>query len=282
MGSGRNRMNTANLQMPRTTTPPGVIWGLIGMFSLAGIVLYLLIGFWGVVALGILLGIAVWTGAIAEEVPAFQALILLNAFTGQQRTIFQGLHSKLPWEGSQQDRDAAKYVDLRVDLHEACKETYPSLDALMETTYVYTIRPNLSVDAGEQIIRYSSYSSDTVQRSAKAVISMLLSDYFGKNRGETLLDKSFISKEVFDRDPGADIIADFQQQHGVVMNVQLESSAFDDATQRYRSMVAGANSFTEAVQQLINGGIARSEAEVIAKMMNLKGAKEYFITLGTR
>ncbi|CAN5320811.1 hypothetical protein BH10ACI3_BH10ACI3_27920 [soil metagenome] len=275
-------MNTANLQMPRTKTPAGVIWGLIGMFALAGILLYLLIGVWGAFALGILVGLAVWTGAIAEEVPAFQALIMLNAFTGQQRTIFQGLHSKLPWESSQQNRGGAKYVDLRVDVHEACKEKYPSLDALMETTYVYTLRPDLSGDAGTQLITYSSYSTDTVQRSGRAVISMLLSDYFGKKRGEDLLDKGSIGREVFDRDPGATLIADFQRQHGVVMSVQLESSAFDDATQSYRSMVAGADSFTEAVQRLVSGGIARSDAEVIAKMMNLKGAKEYFITLGTR
>ena len=227
--------------------------------------------FWGVAVMFGVLGIT--TKHYTETVPGFYARIVLNHLDGQQRTIFQGLHLKLPWETPTQD------VDLRVDLKDVLSETYASLDALMETKYVYTMRPQF---AGEAVILYASYEVDALKQGIRALLSMMLSDYYGQHAGAQLLNKLWINQEVFGQDPGRTMIEEFENTHGVSVTARLEDSDFDAATQAARDTVARANSFGDAVQKLINSGMARPDAEKVVKMMNLPGVQEYIISLDAK
>jgi hypothetical protein len=165
-----------NLEMPRATTPPRVFVILVGLALLGGVALFVLLGVWGIVLLFGILGTT--TGVYTKTVDGYRALIVLDQWNGVQRTLFQGTNFALPWESNTQE------VDLRVDLKEVLEETYASADALMETRYVYTIRPDFSgTDGGEKIILYASYDASAIKGSGRALFSMLLSDYFGKHSG---------------------------------------------------------------------------------------------------
>ena len=206
----------------------------------------------------------------------YHALIVLDQWSGVQRTLFQGLNFALPWESNTQE------VDLRVDLKEVREETYASTDALMETRYVYTIRPDFSgTDGGKKIVLYASYEADAIRGSGRALFSMLLSDYFGKHSGQDLLEKNLINRETFERDPGRSLIDEFERSHGVKVTVRLEYCGFNQRTQRFRDMVSGAKSFDQAVETLVKdgNGMTREEAVKIAKLMNLDGVREYNINV---
>lgn len=182
----------------------------------------------------------------------------------------------MPWESNTQE------VDLRVDLKEVLEETYASADALMETRYVYTIRPDFSgTDGGEKIVLYASYEASAIKGSGRALFSMLLSDYFGKHSGQDLLDKSLINRETFERASGSSLIDEFERSHGVKVTVRLEYSGFNQRTQKFRDMVSGAKSFDQAVEALVRdgNGMTREEAVKIAKLMNLEGVREYNINV---
>jgi hypothetical protein len=270
MANGRN-----DLQMPKTRTPGSVWWVLAGLAGLMVMLLCALLSplifnwgwFLGVIVSFVIFGFT--TNYYTETVPGFFARILLNQLTGTQRTIFQGLHPKLPWESITRD------VDLRVDLKDVLSETYASLDALMETKYVYTMRPQLT---GGAVILYASYESEALKQSIRSLLSMLLSDYYGKHNGPQLLDKLLINREVFEYDSEG-LIARFEKEHGVAVTARLEDSDFDAATQAARDTVSRAKSFSDAVQKLVDGGMDRVEAEKVAKLMNLPGVQEYIVSL---
>jgi hypothetical protein len=261
-----------SLVMPSKETPAGVTATLIGLAILGAVLLVWLLNFWGIILLFGILGVT--TGTYTRTVPGFHALVLLNHFSGNQRAVFQGMNFTLPWESATQE------IDLRVDLKEVCEESYASQDALMNAKYVYTVRPDVSgSNPGENVILYASYETDAIRQSARALFSMLLSDHFGKNSGPALLDKDFINKETFQHDPGRSLIAEFERDHAVKVTVRLENSNFSPKTQEARDSMSRASSFSNAVQRLIDGGMSRSEAEKVAKLMNLPGVKEYLFNV---
>jgi hypothetical protein len=264
---------TTNLEMPKTETPREVYTYLIGLVVILGFFLVWLLGlFWGVAILLVIL--AAMTGYYTEEVQGYNARILLDSFTGQQRTLFQGLNFKLPWE------HLTRMIDLQVNLTEVLMETYASQDALMETKYTYTLRPDFSGNnAGDNIILYASYQGDAIETEARSLLSMLLSDYYGGHAGSELLDKQRIYREVFEGEPGKSLIADFEENHGVKITMRIKDSDFDAETQSARNTISRAKSFSDAVQKLIDGGMVRPDAEKVAKMMNLPGVREYIISL---
>ena len=245
-----------NLEMPRATTPPRVFVILAGIALLGGGALYALLGFWGVILLFAILGTT--TGVYTKPVDGYHALIVLDQWSGVQRTLFQGLNFALPWESNTQE------VDLRVDLKEVREETYASTDALMETRYVYTIRPDFSgTDGGKKIVLYASYEADAIRGSGRALFSMLLSDYFGKHSGQDLLEKNLINRETFERDPGRSLIDEFERSHGVKVTVRLEYCGFNQRTQRVRDMVSGAKSFDQAVETSLENHKSRAQSPLI-------------------
>lgn len=263
------------LPSPVTATPVTIVATLVVMFGVIALLLLPLIGVYGLFLSMVAFGFAIMTGLIAVDVPALHAIVLLNSFTGIERAVFQGFHFKLPWEFAR-----AKF-DLRPSTKEV-RDKYPSADALMEVTYVFTIAPDLSTDAPSRLITYSSFKLEDVARRCRALLSQLLSDHFSKHHGDELLDKAKIVRETFDEGPGAEAIAAFRRQHAIELSVELERSEFVGAAQRFRDMVSGAKSFADAVEKLLERGVSRSEAERVAKLMNLDGAKEYFVHLEGR
>lgn len=282
-------MTANSLVMPKTKTPKGVYGTLVGIAVLGGILLCTLFSslvldwgwFWGVVMMFGILGIT--TEVYTETVSGFHARILLNHLTGIQRTVFQGLSFKLPWETQTRE------IDLRIDLKEVCQETYASLDSMMKTRYVYTIRPNFSDpnNAGENIILYASYEEDAIKQGGRACFSMSLSDYYGKKEGKDLLDKALINLEVFKKDPGKSLIQEFEDSHGAKVTVLLEDSDFDEAAQKARNTISAAKSIREAVDMLTakkgdEPGMTQAEAEKIVKMLNIPGVQEHIISLDAK
>ena len=265
--------NRNSLQMPATDTPPGILGTLVALALLLCALLFWLLGFWGVIVALVIF--AFTTGQYTETVPGFFARIVLNDFTGKQRTIFQGFHPKLPWENVTRD------IDLKVDLKEVCQETYASQDALMETKYVYTLRPTFD---GESVILYASYEPNALKQSIRALFSMLLSDYFGKHIGQDLLDKGCINREVFGQNPGSLLISEFERDHGAKVTVLLESSGFNQQVQKYRNMISGARSFNQIVEILVKDGtgMTKEEAEKVAKLMNLGNVSERIFTVSVK
>lgn len=276
-------------KIPSTKTPAYTIWILLAIVTGLGIFLYSLLGIWGIFILLVFLAFS--TPLYTESnVPAFNALILVNSWTGGMRVIFPGINFKFPWENAQEEDNKKKYIDLRVELSEVLSETYASQDALMETKYVYTIRPNISEDngedAGEKILIYSSFESSAIKAKGRALFSMLLSDYYGSKPGKELLDKAKINKKVFGptEEEEEDAIKKFEEKHGVEVSVRLEDSDFDKATQKFRDMISGAKSIDEAITvfmtdtKLPDGtiikGMERPQAEKFVKLLNTEGYSE--------
>ncbi|HUC88518.1 MAG TPA: hypothetical protein VMR49_00615 [Candidatus Paceibacterota bacterium] len=283
----------AKIIVPSTKTPEYIVPILLAIMIGLGILLCLFLGLgkWGLLIL--LACLASTTSLYTESnIPAFHAIIILNIFTGKMRTAFSGVNFKLPWEKVQHEAEEKKYIDLRVDLKEVCEETYASSDALMEVKYVYTIRPDISEDdedekdAGEKILLFSSFEPSAIKSKGRALFSMLLSDYYGRNPGEKLLNKALINKEIFgdDEQKPKQPILEFEKNHGVQVTVRLEDSDFDKATQKFRDMISGAKSIDQAIVALMTDtklpdgtiikGMERPQAEKVVKLMNLDGYKE--------
>lgn len=259
--------------IPKTKTPANIISILLAMAGGLGILLFFLLGLWGILILFVFLAFS--NSLYTSGVPAFHALILVNSWTGTMRVVFPGINWKLPWENTQDE-----YIDLRVELSEAPSETYASQDAMMEVKYVYTIRPNISEengeDAGEKILIFSSFEPSAIKSKGKALFSMLLSDHYGDEVGENLLAKEKINEKVFGTEERKiDKITAFEVKHGVQVTVRLEDSDFDKATQKFRDMISGAKSFDEAIDTLVKGGRrTQPQADKIMKLMNLDGYTE--------
>lgn len=261
-----------DLKMPKTETPFGVYVWLVILIFVLGFVLYMLFDEIGLILLLVVLGVGVKVYTVSA--PGFHAKRMLNHFTKTQRVVFQGLSAKLPWETEQDPM-----IDLRVDLKDVCNDTYPSLDSMMEIKYVYTLRPDFSGEnPGEKIILYSTYEEDVIKQSFRALISMSLSDYYGKNEGKNLLDKAKINKEVLEADLEG-LIEKFEEDHAVKTHVRLEDSDFDKKTQKFRDTISAAKSFNEAVQALmteenVKKGMTLEQATRIIKLANLENVKE--------
>lgn len=290
MGAPSAPRADTELEMPKTETPFGVYLQLIVLAILIWVLLgFFLGGFFGLIVLFVILGFT--TSFYTDTVSGYHARIVLNHLTGNQRTLFQGLNAKLPWESE------TKLIDLRVDINEVLKQTYTTLDGRMDAQYVYIIRPDFSgANPGEKIIRYSTYEPTAIKQEGRALFSRSLSDHYGKNNCNDLLDKEKITKEVFDDEncAGRGIVEEFQTKHGVRVKVTLEDSDYDEATQKARNTISQAKSFKEAVDTLMqprkdedgneipNSAMERPEAEKVAKMMNLPGVQEYIISLNAK
>lgn len=271
-------MANNNLEMPKMETPVRVFVGLIALAVLVGGILSWFLGFWGVILMFVVLGTT--TRMYTETVPGFYARILINHLSTRQRTVFQGMSWKLPWETQTQD------VDLRVELREIMEETYTAKDALMKVRYVYTLRPDFSdkvtevTDPGEKIIRYATYEASAIKQAGRALFSMLLSDYFAKRLGEKLLNKGKVNKAVFGtEDEKPQQLLDFESKHAVNVAVRLEDCDFDESTQKFRDLISQATSLDQAIQKLIEGGMDRVEAEKVAKLMGLENVKEFNVNV---
>ena len=267
------------IKMPKTKTPRSVFVILAILALLGGALLFFFLGFWGIIIEFAILGLA--TGVYTDTVQGFNAHIALNYFTGEQRVLFQGLNFKLPWEGIQEEK-----IDLKTDLKEVVTDqTWQSMDALMYAKYIYTIKPdycedNLGDDAGEKIILFASFEIDAIKMAGRALFSSLFSDYYRVKPSDELKNKEAIYQAVFgDGTSGGNMVKKFEKEHGVEVTVRLEDSDTDQPTQKARDTVAQANSFAEAVNKLVTGGMGRSEAEKVVKMMNLPGVKETIYTL---
>ncbi len=271
-------MATRNI-IPSTKTPNDVYSILIATVLVSLLFFGSLLGIWGIMIVGLIL--AFTTQYYTEStIPAFHAGILKNSFTGKMRVLFPGVNFKLPWEEAQE-----KTIDLRIELTEPSKpETYDSLDAEMTVTCVSTFRPDLTEcfgeDVGEKILLFSSFEPKAIQEKGKALFSMLLSDYYASKQGKDLLKKEEINNTVFGTETNPNIkILNFEKRHGVEVTVRLTDSDFSKAAQKFRDMISGADSIDKAINKLVSGGMERSKAEKMVKLMNLDGYTEKDINL---
>jgi hypothetical protein len=267
---GKTMSNQKSLTMPKTQTPNGVIISLLGLAILAWLVLYLLIfgAFFSAIIVFFIMGMT--TKVYTDTVQGFEAHILLNNLTQEQRAVFQGMNFKLPWETFQQK------IDLRVELNEVLKdETYAAKDTLMVVKYVYTIRPDVSGDnPGEKIVLFASFEPDAIKMAGRAIFSSTLSDHYATKNGTQLLNKAEITKELFG--PNSNKLEKFDKEHGSVAEVVLEDSDFDEATQKSRDMLSRATSFDATVKKLTSKGrVNPAEAVRVAKLMAFDDVKEF-------
>ncbi|MDR3519579.1 MAG: SPFH domain-containing protein [Candidatus Pacebacteria bacterium] len=234
--------------------------------------------YWGVVLTLVVLAFSV--EIYTETVPGYFARILLNPWTRNQRTIFQGLSFKLPWESRTID------VDLKSELSDVCEETWATKGgAMMDTKYVYLLRPARNPDA---IITYASFEPNVVKRAARNLLTMMYSDYFGQHQPEDLLNKAAINKALFNEEKdGGDkdyadhraMVCEFENKYGVDLSARIEDVDYDEATQKARDIITNAKSFDQAVDILMaprNGqpGMSRENAEKVAKLANFPNVSE--------
>lgn len=255
--------------MPKTERPKNTIPILIVLVVVLGLILFYFLKIWGVVLL--VGGLALSTNLFTNGIPAFNAGILINLINGKMRVIFPGINWKLPWEKESQ------LIDVRVELKEVLKETYPSQDAKMEVEYIYTIRPNISnkhgMDPVTAILLYSSFEPEAIKAKGKGLFSMMISDHYGKNTSNNLLDKSSINNELFEKDDSCKI-KEFEEKHGCEIHVLIKDSDPVKEAQKFRDMVSGAKSINLAIKELIDGGMSKEEAERMVKLMNLENYSE--------
>jgi hypothetical protein len=141
----------------------------------------------------------------------------------------------------------------------------------MKVKYVYTLKPDVSGDkAGEKVIRYASFEGEAIKQGCRAYFSRTLSDYFADRKGEDLLHKAQINKDLFG--PGG--LRKVQKEYGVIAKITLEDVDFDERAQKFRDMVSGAESFDKALEILINR-LGKEEGTRVAKLLNLEGVTEW-------
>lgn len=269
-------MATENLVMPKTCTPASVYFLLVVMAVLTWGLFYWLLGFFGTILTFVLF--ASTTGVYTKTVPGYTAWIILNNWTGYQRTLFQGLNFTLPWESFTKD------VDLKVDLKDVNKESYAAADGSMDVKYIYTIRPDTTGDnPGAKIIRFASYEPDAIKMAGRACFSMSLSDYYSDKPTESLLSKAAINKAVFEDDPVAvQRVKDFEDKHGVKCTVQLEDSDRNAATQAAIDSESKAKSLAKAAKILSEQGWNEALAQKTVRQLNLPNVEEYIISLDAK
>lgn len=261
----------ADLTMPRTKTPGGVIFWLLLLAGVIWLIAFLFIPFlWSLFLLFIILGLI--TGMYSKTIPGFHALILLNNLTNRSRVVFQGLAITLPWEKN------VKALDLRVEMHDVQKDTYPTEDAMMEVEYVYYVRPDFTgKNAGDKIIKYATYEPNAIKQGCNALFSKLLSDYFRSRKSDDLKNKDDIQKNALEMGHGLHKVQEFTENHGVIAGAILKDSDFDEKTQKYRDTIAGAKSIRQAINALMAGGDAtmtEDKALRVVKLMNLENVSE--------
>lgn len=263
------------LEMPRTETPVDVYFWLLILTGLLGLIFFFLFGIVGIMLM--ILTLAFTTPVYAETTPGFHAIILLNHLTGTQRTVFQGLNFKLPWETVEKNGGVKAYIDLRVDIHQKLNETYPTQDGLMKTEYVDTFRPDFSGDnPGDKIILFATFEAETIKTELRALLSQMLSDHYGKNTCADLLNKDGIMETVFKSNIGKKLIGDFEDEHAVKVSVRLTDSDYDKRTQKFRDTISAAKSFNEAIKKLMetDAKMTIESATRIVKLMNLENTSE--------
>lgn len=273
--------------VPKTKTPEGIIWTLIAISGVLVLSLFLSLGKWGIMISCIILA-STTKYYTFSNMPTYHAVILLNSWSGVMRVVFPGINLKLPWEKHHE------VVDLKVDLREVCEETYASKDSLMYVKYVYTIRVDTTNSYNstpeEKILTFCSFEKDAIKSKGRAIFSQLLSDYYGLYSGEDLIKqgKKTITEEVFrpDGSPHSKI-TEFEKEHGSNISVTLEDSDFDPETQKFRSMVSGANSVNDAIKKLMapppeGSGMSKEQALRIVKLLNTSGYTEQDFNLNVK
>ncbi len=261
---------------PRTETSGGLLIKLIGLGLIGGIFFHWLLQFWGVVIFFVVL--AITTEYYTETVAGYRAHILLDQWKGTQRTVFQGWWFKLPWETLTQD------IDLKGELKEVLTETYSSRDGSMDVKYVYTIRPDFfGPDGGEKIILYASFETDVIKMKGRACASQALSDYFGTKPTEELLDKHKIEEEALKSGSKGKLkLEEFEKHYGARIEITLEDSDRDKATQAARDTVSKAKSIAEAKAALVATGMDPAVADKTVRMLNIPGIQEYIVNLDAK
>ncbi|MCX6754897.1 MAG: hypothetical protein NTU81_03675 [Candidatus Nomurabacteria bacterium] len=266
-----------NQVIPNTKTPTVVYLILLMIILIFGTIFYSLFGIWGIIIFFIIL--AYFTSLFLEDdIPMFHALIMRGG-TGKMRVLFPGVFNfKLPWEQAHEENGAKKYIDLRVETGEICNDTYPSKDTLMKTQYVYSLRPDLRKSNNgtieENIIKFSSFEISAIREKAKALFSMLLSDWYANKSGDDLKNKSLINKKLFGtKDKPSNAVTEFEKEHGVEISVRLVDSDFNDNVQEYRDKIAGAKTINEIRNILMkddiheDGTVAKGVSPEVADQM---------------
>lgn len=266
----------ANL-IPKTETPIDVYVIMVIFFSVP---LVILSSMFGLIGLGISL---ILSGALsplfmADTIASFHSIGLIDSITGDMRTLFPGINFKKPWEREEHGDDGKKkYTDLRVELGEPCDETYQAIDGVMLVKYVYTIKVDISYDGylspGEKVIKFNSSEKEIIKRKGRALVSSIISDYYGKEIQNNLKDKNKITKVVSSLNK--EDIEEYEKDFCVKLTFRIEDSDFDKETQKFKDAISQAKSFNEAVQILVDGGMDRVRAEKkVAQMLGLQYKEE--------
>lgn len=264
----------SELNIPSAKTPLRIILELIGcamgVYALTSWILEN--NFWGLVVT--LITFAFSTNVWTQDVPEFNAMTILNKFTGIQRVLFQGRTGKLPWE------QPGTLVDLRSELKDILQETWPTKQGTsMDAKYVYLLHPRATE---KDVLAYASFTQDTVKAAARNLFSLMFSDHFGLcEEPEDLLKKAEVNK-IFESTDGKKKIHDFEDKYGVKAHASLEDVDFDKATQEARDTISRASSIDEAINKLIKSGMNRPDAEKIVRMMNIPGIQEFIISVDAK
>ncbi len=283
---------------PKTDTPDGVIWLLGGILALLTVglmvlpnVLFGLSPIWGLAATPLAIRAAL--PSIIIEVPAFKAIVLMDSITGAQRVLFQGWfrNIKLPWE-MPQTYEGKRFVDLLMDLHETVPEKCPAKDSEVVVTYTITQRPRW--ETSEDIRKYISFKSAALLQESKTLVGRLITDYIASKDGEFLIEnKTRVRNDLFTGNTSSAVeLRCFEEKHGIDLEIDIEGIDRVASVQEVKDIVAKAESFNAAVEELKKKGMSEEAAQALVTRMlypdtvqdfnfrGLEGMQSFFMGTG--
>lgn len=185
-------------------------------------------------------------------VSAFNAKMLINSLNGEIRYLYKGLHLKLPWEKEQRD------IDLHAEVHEVCRETYPTRDVELIVKYVLGIRPNQLA-----LTTYASFETGAITTNVRGKVSSLLSSYFKSKESKNLLSAEEVASNVF----STEVLRKIGTEYGVNIHVTIEDIDFTAKTQKFREARSQAATLKEVQNELVGKGYGKEEARELAELL---------------
>ena len=229
------------------------------------------------------------------EVPAYHAIIMINAFTGATRVLFPVLNIILPWESAEEKEhnDELNFIDLKKSIPCICKgKIFQTKDSTMVVDYLIAMHLNISGsyhDASTNILNFNSVKEEALKELVEKKITGIFSGYYSTHELSSLIDESAVMQEMFNEALSSKpdiakrnnaIRKELETNYGVKITIVLENSNPDKLVQEYYDTVSKADAFDKAVDVLVKGGMNREKAELkVEKMMTDMNTTEQIFTI---
>lgn len=254
-----------NVKIPETITPEKV-WGYNGLIF--GLILILFFSFgwaWWValLATGLLFGIAILTGLIAEDIHDFKGALVFDALSKSRRVMFAGFHFKLPWEVIVTDKGEKVFTDLKKFVSCKCEKNWGTKLPARRMDVSFSIHMWVDVsgtaeEAADNFVRFRSVEDQAKKNRAETEVGKAFSSYYAEHQPDELNDEDKVYESVFNTGDSASknqaMLNKIKSDYGIGIKIILEDSDADKDTAHLLKTPAITAAFMEAVNYVVEKG----------------------------